>query len=438
MFNPDIFSSGPAGPQAQQLALRPPIQQTRPAIASPVSPSMAQQPAIAPPAPMPEPAPPMVAAGITEQSPAIQMPFGGYSPTLSIREPSFLSGEDVQAALKQDFMNRLRESAKTRASARGEEMGAKIFGSTIAPALAIFGGAGGSDAGVALIKEANAHVQQGRNDRLNDELNATRGLKAIADIVNTAKVKPLSEAFKAQQKFDLAVTREKGVNEREDKRIAARKGLQSIKQDFQAKEAELKRAHQVSLLEKNQVFKSGEYEKLREQKERFHQDHQRMQLLREKVRVGIATVSDQRQLQKMQQDMLKSVAQLQFKKAAFNSKMEAMLSQRNKDGFKFSDGSGNPLDPRQFQIDLNTDLFTGPKGETLDGIRSELESAMPSSPHTHNTSTPAPKIVKDSSSFYAKAVNGGREPSSLKQNVIRSLMRYGVSFKDAHAVVGKW
>jgi len=87
---------------------------------------------------------------------------------------------------------------------RASETGAQIFASTIAPALALFGGAGTSSAGVQMIKDTQQEIQNNRMRKIQEEKHYVDVLKGLTDIGNTIGYKPYQAMYqamiKAQQK----------------------------------------------------------------------------------------------------------------------------------------------------------------------------------------------------------------------------------------------
>ena len=417
-------------------------------------------PAIPAPTPMPTPAPSpapaqQLAMGVTEQVPPqlqqgfIQPAASAYAP-ITYREPSFLSGPDVQQALKTDFMERLKQGAAERRAARGEEIATKIFGATIAPALAVFGGPGTSDAGVALIKEANQKVKEGRAEQQNRELAAFRGMQGIAEIVNTSSIKPLQSAFKAQNDFQKAAMLEQGKKDRltqseqgkadrQATRIEGQKDLETQRQKGRADLEDARFKNRQALLTQTLGEKARQFDLTREDSNRIADQKAEFDLLKEKIRLGLANAQEQRQAAQMAQTLKLGVANLQFQQAKFNSEFKRSLQRKDKNGFQFQDEAGQPLDPQQYMIEMNTDLFGSPDGSNLQALSDELEQYAQSMPQSQAQpqakGKAAPQVKQSASPSFQQAIQKGANPEEMKMRVIQSLMNRGMSYADARAKV---
>lgn len=400
---------------------------------------------------------PQVGMAVTESAPAAMapmMPYGYPQQALSIREPSFLSGQDVQSALKENFMQTLKMGAADRQAARGEELATKIFGATIAPALAIFGGPGTSDAGVAMIKEASQKVKEGRAEQQNRELAAFKGIQSISDIVNTASVKPLTAAFKAQKDFEKATMQEQGKasrfaageqgkTERQGTRIEGQKSLETLRQEGRTSLEKLRGEHRQKLLTQTLGEKSKQFEQTRTDKMKIHEDMRQLRLLQEKNRLGIAEAQDKTRMTALANALKVSSAKMQYNVAEFNSELERSLSEKTKNGFKFQDENGQPLDPQQFMLEANQDLFDDDgTGSNWDAMRQEVEQILQAQPQQQmqqQQMQPAQggqqSAAPVQSKAFSLAIKNGRDPGQLKQQVIQSLRNRGLSFAEAQAKV---
>lgn len=397
-------------------------------------------------------APPQQQMAMAATQPAIPMGYGGYpAQALSVREPSFLSGPDVQGALKMDFMERLKQGSADRRAARAEEVATKIFGSTIAPALAIFGGPGTSDAGVQLIKEANQKVKEGRAEQQNRELAAFRGMQGISEIVNTSSIKPMQTAFKAQNDFAKAAMQETGKAVRNRENIDARKtnidtraqnalNMEDRKQQGRTDLEKLRYENRSKILESQLGEKKREFDMTYKQKEQFEDQAHEFRLLQEKNKLGLASAAEQQQALKMAQDLKMNAAKMQFEQTKFNAELDKSLRRKDKNGFQYQDENGQPLDPEQFKIEMNQEYFGVPPGDTqnqelMQGLDAYIQQYQESKAAPAKGGQPGQQSAAPSQSKHYQQVSKKRDPNELKQAVIQSLQNRGLSLEEARAKV---
>lgn len=397
-------------------------------------------------------APPQQQMAMAATQPAIPMGYGGYpAQALSVREPSFLSGPDIQGALKADFMERLKQGASDRRAARAEEIGTKIFGSTIAPALAIFGGPGTSDAGVQLIKEANQKVKEGRAEQQNRELAAFRGMQGIAEIVNTSSIKPMQTAFKAQNDFAKAamqetgknarfVAGEEGKNTRQSTRIEGQQNLEKTRQTGRTELEKLRHENRSKILETQLGEKKREFDLNYQQKEKFEDMAHSFGLLKEKNRLGLASAQEQQETLKMAQDLKKFAATREFEQLKFNAELEKSFRRKDKNGFQYQDENGQPLDPEQFRIEMNHEYFGAEPGNTqnqelMQGLDAYIQQYQESKGAPAKGGQQPQAGAAPSQSKHYQQVSKKRDPNELKQAVIQSLLNRGLSLEQARAKV---
>lgn len=335
-FNMPIQSAPPFAPQMAQMPQ--PAPQPAPAF------NMAMQPA-------PEMAPPGMAAtqGTLEYSPWM-------NPATPVQMPNFMAEQETQDKLRALLDIKLKQATAAEAdrkSSKKRETAARIFGGVIAPALAMFGGPGTASAASAFIKQARQSVDQGREQRYQDEQSALKGIQDLTSIVNTTTTKPLLEFMKMNQKANNLATTETGKNFRTQAGIQSREKIAGNAET--GRNARFTAGQELKQRMNDARIGLG-YDRIASMEKIAGEANQRIRelaTLNAKVRQGIANQSDLTRRQAIAAQLQSTAIKLADGQAQHMNDLTLKIS---KDGL--TDQQGNPLNPDDFAYQLPPHLQT--------------------------------------------------------------------------------
>lgn len=344
--------------------------------------------------------------------------------------PSVLDTPEINAALKAQTLAQIQALGNNSSDKRDRIR--NIFTGIMAPAMAMFGGAGSAAAAADMIQQSRQQAVIGRQQSQADSQHAAAALKGLVDIENTIRLKPLGMMLRDQRQAESNKIKADDLQRKKETQTTRAKIQQERNRileenykrtgDLRSRGLDIK----VQGLEQAKAIADQRDHTLRE-----------IAVLKLQERRGIPDQNRDLRLQQLQQQYNSDSAKLTSMVETRNQQIRADIDKHN--NLVRQKGAGELLNADQYMLDFNGVDPVQPQEEPDDSdYQAALQAVMqptqaqpaqqgqaPAAPPQQNAQ--APQTAQKAPSFKGKALS-----PQTQQNLLQKVQqRYGMNFQQA-------
>lgn len=380
----------------------------------------------------PQFAPPVSPVPMPQMLGTQMSPYIGSGAYQAPDSPSVLNTPDINKAIQQQTLAQIQALGNNSSDKRDRIR--NIFTGIMAPAMAIFGGAGTAAAGADLIQQARQQAVIGKQQGLAEKQNAAAALKGLVDIENTIRLKPLGMMLKDQRTQGKLAQGDRRLTMQEAdtlSKITARSRGQDIKEArfkvLAENEAALRDLKRIGLELKDKGL--DQVKQIAEMQDRRIRE---IAVINNQIKkYGIDQTREAKKAQ-LQQEFQIDKAKMIFALEQRNQSIRAQLDQHNNSTVR--NKGGELLNPDQYMLEFNGIDIQAPQGEPDDDdfattVQSLMQPAQ-AQPAQAPAATPQ-KPAAPAQTAQQSRIPQGLDANKTKQGFIRRLTAAGVPFQEA-------
>lgn len=336
--------------------------------------------------------------------------------------PSVLNTPEINEALKQQTLAQIQALGNNSYDKRDKIR--NIFTGIMAPAMAIFGGAGSAAAGADLVQQARQQAIIGKQQKMAERQQAAAALKGLVDIENTIRLKPIGQMMKAQNQAIGNQIKQQDLerkNRQGDRRLAIQENRNRIYENAQTRMGDL-RSRGLDIKEAG----LAQTKELAEKRDRTLRD---IAVLNAQQRQGIADQNYQAKLTQLQQQWQTQNAQLSAGVEKFNQSTRATIDKYNSEA---KAKGAEPLNADQYLLNFNgIDHVDTPEEPSDDDYRAALQQVMQPA-QQQQAPAAAPQQAPAQTAQKQPSYKGKSLSPQTQQNLLMKVQqRYGMNFQQA-------